>query len=309
MKKQIRNLLIIGVFAGFIVLANAESSNSQTPDPAKPEGQTTPPSAMWPALPNSILDIGMETVTVRPKANAQRNAYFGDLHVHTTYSFDAFAFGTLATPYDAYRYAKGEAIRHPGGFDVQLREPLDFYAVTDHAMFLGMVPAVADTATDISKVEMYEPLHDLNAPRSSWYRFLPESVQGILDGASMLKRFKAFSTFIPNTVKGVMDGTLDRDMTLDVTRTAWVDTIKAAEKFNQPGKFTTFIGYEYTSSTNDRGNLHRNVFFRGDGEVPAVPFSRFHSQNPEGLWDWMDELRRRGIESLAIPHNSNGSNG
>ncbi|MBT7370175.1 MAG: DUF3604 domain-containing protein, partial [Gammaproteobacteria bacterium] len=63
----------------------------------------------------------------RPKANPERNAYFGDLHVHTKYSFDAYAFGTLATPYDAYRFAKGEAIKHPAGFDMQLRQPLDFY--------------------------------------------------------------------------------------------------------------------------------------------------------------------------------------
>ena len=72
---------------------------------------------------------------------------------------------------------------------------------------------------------------------------------------------------------------------------------------------TTFIGFEYTSSTDDTGNLHRNVIFRGSEKIPAVPFSRFHSQNPEGLWDWMDGLRQQGIESLAIPHNSNGSNG
>ncbi len=75
--------------------------------------------------------------------------------------------------------------------------------------------------------------------------------------------------------------------------------IKAAEKYNQPGKFTTFIAYEFTSSTNDRGNLHRNVFFKGDNKVPEVPFSRFHSQNPEGLWDipeerWINWSQYRG---------------
>ena len=75
-------------------------------------------------------------------ANPDRNAYFGDLHVHTTYSFDAYAFGTLATPYDAYRFAQGEAIDNPAGFSMQLDEPLDFYAVTDHAMFLFVVCCV-----------------------------------------------------------------------------------------------------------------------------------------------------------------------
>ena len=77
--------------------------------------------------------------------NPDRNAYFGDLHVHTTYSFDAYAFGTLATPSDAYRFARGEAIKHPAGFEMQLAEPLDFYGVTDHAMFMGVAPVAADT--------------------------------------------------------------------------------------------------------------------------------------------------------------------
>ena len=85
------------------------------------------------------LTIPRDVIVANPQANAERQAYFGDLHVHTEYSFDAFAFGTIATPYDAYDYAQGKSIRHPGGFSVQLREPLDFYAVTDHAMFLGAV--------------------------------------------------------------------------------------------------------------------------------------------------------------------------
>ncbi|MDP6095151.1 MAG: DUF3604 domain-containing protein, partial [Gammaproteobacteria bacterium] len=85
-----------------------------------------------------------------PHFSPERNAYFGDLHVHTRYSFDAYAFGTLATPYDAYRYAKGEAIKHPAGFDMQLRDPLDFYGVTDHGFFMGISPVAADTSTDFS---------------------------------------------------------------------------------------------------------------------------------------------------------------
>ena len=97
-------------------------------------------------------------------------------------------------------------------------------------------------------------------------------------------------------------------MTDAISRNAWEDTIKAAEQFNEPGKFTTFVGYEYTSSTDDRGNLHRNVIFRGADELPSIPFSRFHSQNPEGLWDWMDDLREEGNRKLSqYLTNSNGS--
>ena len=79
-----------------------------------------------------------------PAANPDRNAYFGDLHVHTANYCDAYSFGTTATPADAYRYAQGEALRHPVGFEVRLQQPLDFYAVTDHAMFMGAVKAAFD---------------------------------------------------------------------------------------------------------------------------------------------------------------------
>ncbi|MEH6909041.1 MAG: DUF3604 domain-containing protein [Oceanicoccus sp.] len=242
------------------------------------------------------LTMPMDILVGNPSANANRNAYFGDLHVHTTYSFDAFAFGTLATPYDAYRYAKGEAIKHPGGFDVQLREPLDFYAVTDHAMFLGAVRDAADTTSDFSKYAHVEALHNLNAPEN-------------MNTKSLVARGNAFATFLPDTLRGIADGTVDVEMTNTIAREAWADTIIAAEEFNKPGEFTTFVAYEYTTSSDDRGNLHRNVIFRGADKLPAMPFSRFHSQNPEGLWDWMDGLREQGIETLAIPHNSNGSNG
>ena len=237
-----------------------------------------------------------DIIVANPAGNAERNAYFGDLHVHTRYSFDAFAFGTLASPYDAYRYAKGEAIQHPAGFDVQLREPLDFFAVTDHAMFLGAVGEAADTSTDFSQLPHVQDLHNLNAPANQ-------------NAGSLRERIRAFTTFLPDTLRGIAGGSIDVEMVNDIAREAWSDTIKAAEEFNAPGEFTTFVAYEYTSSTNDRGNLHRNVIFQGADKLPAMPYSRFHSQNPEGLWDWMDGLRGQGIESLAIPHNSNGSNG
>lgn len=242
------------------------------------------------------LDMPADVLIGDPAANARRNAYFGDLHVHTTYSFDAFAFGTMATPYDAYRYAKGEAIKHPGGFDVQLREPLDFYAVTDHAMFLGLVKEAADPSTEFSKLPHVQYMHNMNAPENMHIGTLPV-------------RLKTFTTFLVETLFGLDDGVIDQEMVNGVIRNAWSDTIKAAEAFNAPGEFTTFVAYEYTSSSLDRGNLHRNVIFRGADKLPQMPFSRLHSTNPEGLWDWMDGLREQGIETLAIPHNSNGSNG
>jgi len=231
-----------------------------------------------------------------PPANPLRNAYFGDLHVHTEYSFDAYNFGTTATPYDAYRFALGEAIEHPAGYQIQMATPLDFYAVTDHAMFLGLALEAGDTTTPFSQYEVSKPLHNLNAPDN-------------MGSLSLTTRLGNFATFIPDTLAGIRAGTISEEMAIGVTRRAWADIINAAEQYNDPGRFTTFVAYEYTSSTDDVGNLHRNVVFRGADKLPAVPFSRLNSQNPEGLWDWMDTLREQGIESLAIPHNSNGSNG
>jgi hypothetical protein len=232
------------------------------------------------------------------KTPAERQAYFGDLHVHTAYSLDGFTMGTLATPYDAYRYARGEAIAHPAGFDMQLSHPLDFYAVTDHAMLMGVVKAAADTTTEFSKNEIAKSLHDLNAPENRDVGLF-----------GLLKRFRAFASFLPDAIGQINTGELDRNEVLDITHRAWSDTIDAADRFNDPGHFTTFAAYEYTSFSEDNGNLHRNVIFEGTDRLPREPFSVYHSVNPEDLWQWMDELREKGVESLAIPHNSNGSNG
>ena len=102
----------------------------------------------------------------------------------TEYSFDAFAFGTLATPRDAYRYAKGEAILHPAGYEIKLSRPLDFYAVTDHAMFLGVAKEAADTSSELSRLSITDFVHDLNAPNN----------RGLL---SLSTRAKVFGTLVP----------------------------------------------------------------------------------------------------------------
>jgi hypothetical protein len=257
------------------------------------EAAQTPNQSMLQALfptEHTIIDRRAEP------ANPDRNAYYGDLHVHTTYSFDAYAFGTLATPYDAYRFAQGEAIDNPAGFSMQLDEPLDFYAVTDHAMFMGLAPEAADTTTELSKYPFTESLHNLNAPGNNDYWSLPD-------------RMQSFGGILQGLVLGIRSGEIDPEVSLSVTRRAWADVIRAADMYYQPGHFTTFVAYEYTTSSDDQGNLHRNVVFKGSDRVPEVPFSRVHSDNPEDLWDWMDTLRAAGVESMAIPHNSNGSNG
>lgn len=215
--------------------------------------------------------------------NLERNAYFGDLHVHTAYSFDAFIFGTRATPADAYRFAKGEALTHPAGMTMQLAAPLDFQAVTDHAIYLGMVGAMFDADSSVGQ-------H-------------PAAI-AIREAKTAEARTAAFQNIIRYLRGEVEDDLWDRAISKD----AWDEVIRAAEAHNDPGRFTTFVGYEYTSSGLAFENLHRNVIFKGS-QVPAAPFDAGMSRNPEDLWDWMDAERAAGRESLAIPHNSNGSNG
>ena len=104
-----------------------------------------------------------------PSPNPDKNAYFGDLHIHTSNSFDAYTFGTLSNPELAYKYAQGESIPHPTGYDIKLRRPLDFYAVTDHGVFLGLLPAAADTNSLFSKYEYTKPIHNLNKSISNGF--------------------------------------------------------------------------------------------------------------------------------------------
>ena len=229
--------------------------------------------------------------------NPYKNAYFGDLHVHTENSFDAYTFGTIASPNDAYKYARGKAIKHPTGYLIQLSRPLDFYAVTDHGIFMGIIKEAADTTSKISRYELAKPLHNLN-----------ENVNS--DILSIISRANKFRPFAQKLGNSIQDGTIDAKLLQEVSSNVWQKTIKAADQAYVPGTFTTFAAYEYTSSVEIYDNyLHRNVIFRDTKNLPKKLFTRGDSLNPEDLWDWMDGLRKNGIESLAIPHNSNISGG
>ncbi|MDG2061285.1 MAG: DUF3604 domain-containing protein [SAR86 cluster bacterium] len=236
-------------------------------------------------------------IELRFAPNPNKNAYFGDLHVHTANSFDAYTFGTISSPADAYRYAQGQAIPHPTGYQIQLSRPLDFYAVTDHAVFLGLLKESADTSSEFSRYDIAKPFHNLNDSVSSSF-------------LSIMQRSNLFRPFGRAVNDGLEKGTIDKSLVEEVSRTVWQETIKAADDAYIPGIFTTFAGYEYTSSIDlYEKYLHRNVIFRDTKSLPARLFSRLDSQDPEKLWDWMDRLRNNGVESLAIPHNSNISGG
>ena len=212
-----------------------------------------------------------------------RTAYFGDLHVHTSNSLDAYNVGVRATPDDAYRYARGESIEHPLGYPVRLHgAPLDFYAVTDHAENMGVARAIEDPESPLSAHPLVKQLYS-NNPDESW---------------------AARMTIAAPQLTGKPVPGFD---VAPVTGATWQANIEAAERHNRPGRFTTFIGYEYSAQPAG-ANLHRNVIFAGSN-VPAAPFGAAGSVNPEDLWSWMDEQRANGIDLLAIPHNSNWSRG
>ena len=132
MKNLYRLLTAASIIVLTTLLVACSSPKDIKPTTADTHNET---AVVAPRFNAPSLVMPKDTIIAEPQANAYRDAYFGDLHVHTDYSFDAYAFGTVATPYDAYRYAQGEAIAHPAGFQVQLGQPLDFSAVTDHAMF------------------------------------------------------------------------------------------------------------------------------------------------------------------------------
>ena len=215
-------------------------------------------------------------------ASAPRHAYFGDLHIHTQNSIDSYNFGVRATPDDAYRFAKGEALAHPLGYSIRLQGgPLDFLAVTDHGEYLGVAAALADPGHPQASHPVAVKLRSSD-PQERWEAGLA------LDG---WVRGKPVSGLDPSPI----------------VRSIWQETVAAAERHDDPGRFTTFVAYEF-SSTPGGVNLHRNVIFSGN-DVPALPFSAVDSVNPEDLWTWLDEQRANGIEALAIPHNSNWSQG
>jgi hypothetical protein len=214
-----------------------------------------------------------------------RQAYFGDLHLHTALSIDAYITGTRTLPEDAYRYAKGEPIDHVSGEQIRIGTPLDFLAVTDHAEIIGVAMAMGDPESLLSRTPMAKRI------TSSDYNVSQQ----------------AFAEIVQSAARGDVN-LVDRMMARSAIESAWKRVIDAAEAANEPGRFTSFIGYEW-SSMPDLANLHRNVIFRGS-KVPPLPFSSNESNRPEDLWAFLEKWRSDGGDDvIAIPHNSNASKG
>ena len=230
------------------------------------------------------------------------NVYWGDTHVHTALSGDAFVLGTRLMPDDAYRFAKGEAVRGTGGKELRLRRPLDFLMVSDHAENLGVLPllAAADRsvpATDASR---------------RWAQELAElpPVRDILQSKDLDAFNHGFARLVLARPAHEADYALDRSFRHSV----WKQVIANAQRHNDPGKFTAFIGFEWTAraAPHKPNMIHRNVLFAGgpDETSQTVPFSRFDSSDPADLWAYLQDYEdRTSGKVLAIPHNSNLSGG
>jgi hypothetical protein len=218
-----------------------------------------------------------------PPPNPDNNAYFGDVHVHTGWSFDGFTNGSKTTPTDAYAWAQGKAITGSGGPEMQLKTPLDFYMVADHAEYMGVFNQMANPDSPLSKIELAKGVTSPDA------NVRMQTFAGILRDMSAGKRDPQLS-----------------DPAL--ARTVWAEIVKAADANYVPGKFTTFAGFEWTSNPQQR-NLHRVIVFRDTAKLPDLVLSALDSEDPETLWKWMDDLRAKGSTLFAIPHNGNASDG
>lgn len=218
---------------------------------------------------------------------------WGDTHLHTTNSFDAFAAGNRLTPDDALRFARGEEVSSSTGLKAQLVRPLDFLVIADHSDAIGVTTDLYNTPeADLADPILKRWRNGMHGDRTQAYKTTREIIT-------------AFQT-------GNIPPDLARpERVAATTRRVWDAQIEAVERYNQPGKFTALHGFEY--SLQLKGNsLHRNVIFRDGAERArtVVPFPSNGNKGPEPLWDFMDAYEKAsGGRVLAIPHNANLSNG
>ena len=222
-----------------------------------------------------------------PKDAASRHAYFGELHLHTTMSFDAWTFGTKVTPDMAYKFARGETVMVPAiqvakeqglspSADLPAKRawPLDFTAVTDHSEYLGAMTQLDNPDSPFSKSPIGKELH--TGGRMAFFQA----------AVAVLGRHTAATDDL-KAAAAAADG--------------WTVEQKAANDNYEPGKFTTFIAYEWTASPGQGIHMHRNVIF--DADHAPTPYTAVDSNNPEDLWKFLDSVRKQGIEVLAIRGN------
>lgn len=237
-------------------------------------------------LTTSVCALMIGAIAAQAEPNPMRNAYFGETHMHTMFSLDAYIGDNRQTPDMAYRFAKGEAF-DINGTTKQLTRPLDFAAVTDHSEYIGeMYSTIVQDAPghDNPDLVTLRSLESLEQKQQWFFKY----VLSVNRGAAKPKHPDFFAG--PSTVKS-----------------AWEIMVDTAEQHNEPGVFTAMVGFEWSGAPGG-ANLHRNVLFR-DANVPAAPISYLDVNTEEELWDWMRVQEAEGRHLLAISHNSNASKG
>lgn len=256
----------------------------------------------------SMVVVGSSVASAQDEPT---NVYWGDTHLHTSYSFDAFMNGNkTADPDTAYRWAKGQPVVHPyNRARVQLSRPLDFLVVADHAELMGVIRSVNTGTAEFAEMGVIDSI-------KRWFsvRYLNDKIE---DGTAG----EVFRDLLPDAAENPgSDPVADPNGpvpprvfgdTSAIEKIAWDEIVDAAERHNDPGKFTSFIGWEW-SSLPTGANLHRIVFSPAGGEVAKefLPYGSDDSQYPQDLWQWLDDTSARtGADFVSIPHNSNISKG
>jgi hypothetical protein len=227
------------------------------------------------------------------KSEYPTHVFFGDTHHHTNNSGDAFMGGNLLTPEQAYRFARGEEVVSSTGIPVRLSRPMDFLVISDHAEGLGLMTQVAAG----------NPAFASDATLKRWGAALKQGGKAQQDAMNELVSAQA-NNKLPPPIK-------DPAVVGPIMKSVWQEHLKITDKFNEPGRFTAMIGYEWTSVPGGN-NLHRNILFRDNSDKASqiMPFSSWQSEDPEKLWEWMAKYETKtGGRMLAIPHNANLSNG
>lgn len=225
------------------------------------------------------------------QGGAQKKVFWGDTHLHTTLSLDARAFGVELTPETAFRFARGEQVTSTRGEQVKLSRPLDFLVVSDHSDAMGTM----------AEIIAGNPIFTADETAKGWYEILTSDAS---DSEKLATRMAVMTALTDGSAPAVLSDKGFFEKT-------WGDYLATAERFNEPGKFTSIIGYEWTSS-EDGNNLHRNVLYRDGAEhaQQMLPFTSTESPNPEDLWAWLQDYEdQTGGKVLAIAHNGNISNG
>jgi hypothetical protein len=249
-------------------------------------GLATPLAAQDIAVDEEDIDIGGKEYSPYLYQAHPNRVFWGDTHLHTSYSTDAGMIGNRLGPEEALRFAKGEMVVASSGTRARLIRPLDFLVVADHAENLGLSPMIEESNPELLKDPWGKEVHDLVKAGDSWGAYKKWAEEGVATGTDPM----------PNPA---------------LMRTMWERIIDAVDRHNQPGVFTAFHGFEWTSSP-DAKNLHRNVIFRDGAEEARqiIPLSSYDTTDPEDLWEWLAAYEEKtGGRALAIPHGGNLSNG